>query len=797
MAQLTVPSQPKVNTQRYADLLGVDYQSDPTEISRRRSPKMVNMMSDQGGIPVKRFGYRKLGARYEGIAHIGGDTYACKVIDSKLHLVKLTAAADGSLTEGEAIKLSGDTAYGDIKHVFGFKESVYVLCQYRWIEYNTETGNTVSVAINSNVEQSYLPADKLIPTVATMYKPKGDEMVTLPAGTSINGATQGVNILTPWRRVEYCVTVDTAAETKFVIPGQAKMYTSFKVETLDPKTFDWREVGGYSVSGRTTIKTLELDGTVVGDLDVIDAYIVFSASPYQKVTDSGIDYLRFKDTGYTSTDVPAGVPNVRITFAPVNMEEDKRYTYTEDRTDYTIGGNPTTITLVKDPWSYISMAVADEGTTYDLTFNAGEAESYVCGGTTATYDGNKSISFTTNENWLLPADDLYPGDDLYPNGLSVISVRYNAKSDEQPVTYKGFFRDDRTALYNSDAVITYESRLFGASGARTYYSIAETPFMVQDNCYFDVDNKVRLYAKSSGSLAVIADDVGGNCIYLAKGAYDGDLAMTVYSITASNASVGAITSKVSGTFNDEPMFLAHTGIYGITTNYYSEKFSIPRSGKINKALVKEANLANAVGFVHGGYFYVAVNGHMYILDSRHRDTSKNGDSSYECYYFEGMPLIRKMFAIESRMYFADDDYLYTWNDALDGRSQYIDNAEWDADLEQWMGKPVCAMWCSAADDDGAPQYYKVLQKKGTMVTIAPPMQTSCQITLVKNGVDAVYAGRFDGSKFALSDGVLDAVAKKKVKKYKRLQFVIENNEAEPFGVISVVKSFILSNYAKR
>ena len=797
MAQLTVPSQPSIRTQQYSDLLGVDYQSDPTEISRRRSPKMVNMISDRGGIPVKRFGYRHIGTAYKGIAHIGGDTYACKVIDNKLHLVKLTASADGALTEGEAIKLSGDSVYGNIKHVFGFKGCVYVLCQYRWLEYNTVTGKTTSVAINSNVEQSYLPEDRLIPTVATMYKPKGDEMITLPAGTDISGATQGVNILTPWRRVEYCVTVDTAGETKFVIPGQAKMCTSFKVETLDPKTFEWKEVGGYNVSSRTTIKTLELDGTVVGNLDVIDAYIVFSTSPYQKVTESGIDYLRFRESGYTSTDVPAGVPNVRITFAPVNMEEDKRYTYTEDRTDYTIGGSPTTITLVKDPWSYISLTVADEGVTYDLAFNAGDSESIVCGDTTATYDGNKSISFTTNPSWLLPADDLYPSDSLYPNGLTVISVRYNAKSDDQPVTYKGFFRDERVNLYNSDAVITYESRLFGAMHARTYYSVAETPFMMPDNCYFDVDNDIRLYARSSSALAIIADDVGGNAIYLARGEYNSSLAMAVYSITASNASAGAINSTVSGTFNDEPMFLSHTGINGITTNYYSEKFSISRSGKIDKALTAEPDLAKAVGFVHGGYFYVAVNSHMYVLDSRHRDTSKNGDSSYECYYFNNMPVIKAMFAIGDRMYFDDGEKLYTWNDALDKKYQYIDNAEWDAAQSAWVGDPVRAMWCSAADDDGAPQYYKVLQKKGTMVTIAPPMQTSCQITLVKNGVEQVYAGRFDGSKFALSDGVLDAVTKKKVKKYKRLQFVIENNEPEPFGVISIVKSFILSNYAKR
>ena len=39
--------------------------------------------------------------------------------------------------------------------------------------------------------------------------------------------------------------------------------------------------------------------------------------------------------------------------------------------------------------------------------------------------------------------------------------------------------------------------------------------------------------------------------------------------------------------------------------------------------------------------------------------------------------------------------------------------------------------------------------------------------------------------------------KKKIKKYKRLQFVIENNEPEAFGIVSVIKSYTIGNYAKR
>ena len=52
MARQNIPEQPSVQTTRYANLLGVDYQSDETEVARNRSPEMVNMISDLGGNPI-------------------------------------------------------------------------------------------------------------------------------------------------------------------------------------------------------------------------------------------------------------------------------------------------------------------------------------------------------------------------------------------------------------------------------------------------------------------------------------------------------------------------------------------------------------------------------------------------------------------------------------------------------------------------------------------------------------------------------------------------------------------------
>ena len=59
--------------------------------------------------------------------------------------------------------------------------------------------------------------------------------------------------------------------------------------------------------------------------------------------------------------------------------------------------------------------------------------------------------------------------------------------------------------------------------------------------------------------------------------------------------------------------------------------------------------------------------------------------------------------------------------------------------------------------------------------------------------------RIDFSRFAFNGNTAtaDFFMKKKIKKYKRLQIILENNKAEPFGVTNVVKSYTIGDLAKR
>ncbi|MCI9596681.1 MAG: hypothetical protein HFE75_05155 [Firmicutes bacterium] len=58
MAQMTLPTAPTVHTTIYSDLKGVDFSTDPTLVYKKRSPTALNMISDDGGNPKKRTGWK-------------------------------------------------------------------------------------------------------------------------------------------------------------------------------------------------------------------------------------------------------------------------------------------------------------------------------------------------------------------------------------------------------------------------------------------------------------------------------------------------------------------------------------------------------------------------------------------------------------------------------------------------------------------------------------------------------------------------------------------------------------------
>ena len=380
--------------------------------------------------------------------------------------------------------------------------------------------------------------------------------------------------------------------------------------------------------------------------------------------------------------------------------------------------------------------------------------------------------------------------------------------EEETVGVKnGFYKDHLQEILASEVSFVYNNRFFVTDYSRIYYSDLNSPTIISDLNWFDVDDEVMGFSPFSSYLAIVCRSNGNNTVFLASPiTYDDDT--SAYKVEPTSSGTGAIAKGSFDSLNDEPLFLSQTGIYTLLTNWYSRNFTYNRSEFINRVLRNETNLENAVAVSCNNYYYLAINGKMYVLDGRVKTKNSSGTTGYECYYFNNMPTITDMFCFDNKMFMLDANNMYVWNEDIDGITAYADYGT-VVDGKISGGSAVCAKWSSSFDGDKKPEILKTLLKKGTMFSLAPYSQTGAELTLIKDGDEYIYVGEYKSSSFSWEsidfssftfDGnymVKDTFVRKKVKKYKRLQIVLENNNIEPFGIIEVIKSYTYGNYAKR
>jgi hypothetical protein len=105
-----------------------------------------------------------------------------------------------------------------------------------------------------------------------------------------------------------------------------------------------------------------------------------------------------------------------------------------------------------------------------------------------------------------------------------------------------------------------------------------------------------------------------------------------------------------------------------------------------------------------------------------------------------------------------------------------------------------------------------MAKKGCLVTLKPYARSSGTIYVAKDGnqremlrngavaLDILDWDDIDFERwtFNTNDSPQDIFFKNKVKKYKRLQIIVENDALnEGFGILQIVKTFTVGNYAKK
>lgn len=239
MKRVSVPnfSSPSIITRQYRSFRGLDYSADESQIDGSRSPLAVNMISDAGGWPQKRLGWRVL-RRYTG--RING-IYPYRKDDGTIELIVHAGAAIYRDAESP-VKLR-DSLKDDYSTSFYMANKLYILTGAQYLVYDGSSVKNVS-------------DDAYTPTTSYGMKPTG-------SGT----AYEKVNLLSPWRY------------NKFIGDGETKVYQ------LDVKDLD---------DGKTV--TVKVDGATLASskfsVNYSEGKITFTTAPAKPA--NGLDNVEIK-----------------------------------------------------------------------------------------------------------------------------------------------------------------------------------------------------------------------------------------------------------------------------------------------------------------------------------------------------------------------------------------------------------------------------------------------------------------------------------------------------------------------
>ena len=342
--------------------------------------------------------------------------------------------------------------------------------------------------------------------------------------------------------------------------------------------------------------------------------------------------------------------------------------------------------------------------------------------------------------------------------------------------------------------------------SRVWYSAVNNPLYMPDTNYIEVgsnDTRVMGLTKVGDYLGVIkqSKSIDTSVFLVYPTSFEDE---TTFATKPCVAGVGALGEYCFNTLGDETLFLSPRGVVAIEP-YEDEQSRIKdRSYFVNGRLLDEPDLDKAYSFVWNGFYLLAVNGNVYVLDGNQKNSWGNTKTNlvYEAYFLEDVPA-KVMFSYDGELWFADDKGNLCRFKGRNDENAYTDGTVVsDPTVE---GEPVRAYWSTISDDDNALQYLKSTTKKGCLVSLLPEEGTAARVYLKKdegkpNSDEDHATWELVKESDPIPAGTVlppSVFIKKKVKKYTRLQFLIEDKTDRPFGVNKIIKSYTVGNYAKK
>lgn len=626
---------------------GVDFSSSPLDVDAHRASDMENFISDFG-ILRKRNGFQQMrefsdkdGNRFSvcGIFHYKTDEVSHMIVHAGDRFFRLTENGYERIgADIEGLTATRSEAYMQ-------RGRMYIVGCGDFLVYGSfDNGETYELRSVYDGEGTYIPK--------TTINIGGEESMIL----------DDVNLLTPRRRNTLGgVVIREDAENYYTSVNELR-FLDTQIEMLS----------------KVTVKVIE-SGELLTFEDVQDARFDDASgirAGYRHIDTLGNIMMVFDDEGK----LPTGSFSIK---AQVDGSLKRTFTCSggiiKDGVaagSYTVDGP--ILTLSFD--AFLHTSIADAGLVLDVGGYVVDVPTrrklLLANGTACVLNYLKSwVSFSFMEIGL-SASRL--SDISYGDGEDVFEVTFYAAEAEE------------------EGVIPYRERvrrcrfgtLFGVDGASDRLFLSGNPLLKNAEFFSEMDDFtyfpdtyttaigsddiaiVGYMRLSDGTLSVFKEkrDMGDATIYYRSSYYkqytneSGELDRIdpVFPTVAGNMGEAMISRFASKDFGGDKLFLSENGVFGVVLSEnitIGERYSRERSRMVNARLTREKDLSQAVAIVYKGKYYLAVNGHVYVADSRYRSTRADSVDSawgYEWYFLSGVPA-RVLAEVDGALWFGTAD----------------------------------------------------------------------------------------------------------------------------------------------
>lgn len=408
-----------------------------------------------------------------------------------------------------------------------------------------------------------------------------------------------------------------------------------------------------------------------------------------------------------------------------------------------------------------------------------------------SFTGDMGINTEYGVVWLSNSQksDLW---DATGSGVDNLEIEYRKAAEEG--------KDDLSTLNACDTFGLFENRVFLTGNpdkpAYDWHSGPDDPTYFPDTGYAKVGaggSAIMGYRAVGSAQAIIkAESRQDASVYLRTATKLGE--ETVFSLRQGVSGQGAIAKRAFANILDDPLFLTRNGVYAITSNLVTEERTLAgRSRFLDPRLTREQNLEQAVGCGWNGMYLLSMtDGNVYLLDGKQNkvyleNSITGANYNYEAYHWTDLPATVWMPDGENLFFGTADGRLCRLNTDIQGVEKYNDD-----------GAPVKAARATRVEFCGDFLRYKTMVKKGSGLLLQPYSRASVRVYVRtdKSQARKFFTGALDdydwhgdelGADFSAWEGSRVVPFKKKVKKWKWIQIIVENDRVnEGFGIYGII-----------